>query len=151
MNDKNAKIESEEEIERFFTLWRTCNAMYETWSKPYGFSPNETLVLHFLAKNKDCTQKKISESLQISKQTVNMILKRFENDSLVTFETNGMDRRSKFIIVTEKGHAVSDEIINDLNEHHQNVIKKIGIDLFRLMNDGQEVYIKSFKELSGQL
>ena len=134
------------ELDRYFTLWRLCKAMYENWSKTYGFSCNETLVLNFIAKSSFCTQKHISDGLQISKQTVNMILKRFEKEGLVELSVNDMDKRSKFIKLTDKGNKASAELIADLLSIEIDTVKEMGIDKFRQMNDVQEEYIKLFNK-----
>ena len=134
------------ELDRYFTLWRLCKAMYENWSKTYGFSCNETLVLNFIAKSSFCTQKHISDGLQISKQTVNMILKRFEKDGYVELTVNDMDKRSKFIKLTDKGSKASAELIADLLSIELDSVKEMGIEKFRQMNDVQEEYIKLFNK-----
>lgn len=134
------------ELDRYFTLWRLCKAMYENWSKTYGFSCNETLVINFIAKSKFCTQKHISDGLQISKQTVNMILKRFEKEGYVELTVNDMDKRSKFIKLTDKGSKASAELIADLLSIEIDTVKEMGIDKFRQMNDVQEEYIKLFNK-----
>lgn len=119
------------ELDRYFTLWRLCKAMYENWSKTYGFSCNETLVINFIAKSSFCTQKHISDGLQISKQTVNMILKRFEKEGYVELSVNDMDKRSKFIKLTDKGSKASAELIADLLSIEIDTVKEMGIDKFR--------------------
>ena len=134
------------ELDRYFTLWRLCKAMYENWSKTYGFSCNETLVINFIAKSKFCTQKHISDGLQISKQTVNMILKRFEKEGYVELTVNDMDKRSKFIKLTDKGSKASAELIADLLSIEIDTVKEMGIDKFRQMNDVQEEYIRLFNK-----
>ncbi|WP_044974079.1 MarR family transcriptional regulator [Ruminococcus sp. HUN007] len=139
------------ELDRYFTLWCLCKAMYENWSKVYGFSCNETLVLNFVAKSKFCTQKQIAEKLEISKQTVNMILKRFENDGYVELTVNEMDKRSKFIKLTKKGREISDRLIADLLKIEMDSVRELGIDNFRQMNDVQEQYIKLFNKFSHSL
>ncbi|MBP0960885.1 MAG: winged helix-turn-helix transcriptional regulator [Oscillospiraceae bacterium] len=112
------------ELDRYFTLWRLCKAMYENWSKTYGFSCNETLVINFIAKSSFCTQKHISDGLQISKQTVNMILKRFEKEGYVELSVNDMDKRSKFIKLTDKGSKASAELIADLLSIEIDTVRK---------------------------
>ena len=134
------------ELDRYFTLWRLCKAMYENWSKTYGFSCNETLVINFIAKSNFCTQKHISDGLQISKQTVNMILKRFEKEGYVELTVNDMDKRSKFIKLTDKGSKASEELIADLLSIEIDTVKEMGINKFRQMNDVQEEYIKLFNK-----
>jgi len=133
-----------EELHRFFQLWRHCNAMYEEWSRNHGFSCNEILVLTNISENKNCTQKMVSESMRLSKQTVNMILKRFEQDGLVSMEVSEKDKRSKIIHMTEKGCKTAEALISELITLESETVRKVGIDNFRLMNDVQEKYISNF-------
>lgn len=137
-----------EELHRNFKLWRYTNAMYENWSKKYGYSCNEILVLNTISKTPDCTQKFISDWLKISKQTINMILKRFENDGLAVMETSAQDKRSKVITLTEKGEKVTRDLIDDLIDVQSEAIKTFGLDSFRTMNDIQEKYLNEFTKIA---
>ena len=79
-------------------------------------------------------------------QTVNMILKRFEKEGYVELTVNDMDKRSKFIKLTDKGSKASTELIADLLSIEIDTVKEMGIDKFRQMNDVQEEYIKLFNK-----
>lgn len=139
------------ELTRYFVLWRQCNAMYERWSKKYGFSCNEILVLNFMFQNSGCTQKNISENLSISKQTVNMILKRFEKEEYVKMTTSRTDKRSKLLQLTEKGIDTANYVLDELVTIEMNAFKQMGYDMVLNMNNGQQNYIdlfiKCWKEL----
>lgn len=67
------------QLQRYYALWKECTAMYEKWSKDQGLSSNGVFALYsFYESNGRCTQKMISEEWNISKQTVNTILKDFQ-------------------------------------------------------------------------
>ena len=64
------------ELQRYYSLWKDGNAMYEEWAKAHGLSSNGVLVLYSLHNdNGECTQKSISQKWYIPKQTVNTKLK----------------------------------------------------------------------------
>jgi len=135
-----------EELHRYFILWRKCNSMYETWAKKYDLSCNEVLVLNTIVQTPNCTQKIISEWLSISKQTVNMILKRFENDGIVIMKPYELDKRSKIITLTEKGIITSKKLMSELIEIETKAAKGLGLDRFSAMNNTQEDYIRLFTQ-----
>lgn len=136
----------QDELNRYFVLWRQCNAMYEDWSKKYSFSCNEILVLNFLYQNNECNQKNISEGLCISKQTVNMILKRFVHEEYVKMTTNDKDKRCKKITLKEKGYLIAKKALDELVDIEINAFKCMGMKRIVDMNDNQEMYMDLFKK-----
>ena len=46
------------QLQRYYSLWKDCTAMYEEWAKAQGLSSNGVLVLYsFCEGNGECTQK----------------------------------------------------------------------------------------------
>lgn len=144
--DMNQSTELNKEINRFFLLWRHCNAMYENWSKQFGLSCNELIILNFILNNDKCTQKQISEFLLISKQTVNMILKRFEKIDYVNMESCPKDKRCKFIHMTQTGKELAENISEELMKVEISAFNEMGIESVRSMNECQEMFIQLFEK-----
>lgn len=141
--DKNILIE----LQRYYTLWKDCTAMYEEWSKEQGLSSNGVLLLYsFYEGDETCTQKKISEKWCIPKQTVNTILKDFQKKGYVELISMPEDKRNKMIRLTDSGKVYAETIIKKLHEKEIYVIEKMGLDNIEIMNDKLEIFIRLFKD-----
>ena len=101
MENKAALIE---ELNRYYTVWQETNYVYTEWAKIHGISVSCLLTLTAIDEGgEDCAQKKISQRWLIPKQTVNMILKDFENKKLVELFPMQGDKRNKRIQFTAAG------------------------------------------------
>lgn len=142
-NDKNMMLQ----LQRYYALWKECNIMYEEWSKEQGLSSNGVFVLYtFYEGDGPCTQKMISEKWNIPKQTVNTILKDFQKKGYIKMVSSQEDKRNKFICLTETGKKYADDIIGKLQKKEIYVIKKMGLENIKNMNDTIELFIRMFQE-----
>lgn len=142
MNDKMKM-----ELERYYSLWKDCNAMYEEWSKEQGLSSNGVLVLYsFYEGNEVCTQKSISQKWCIPKQTVNTILKDFLRKGYVEMFSQPEDKRNKLIRLTASGRRFASDIIGKLQKKEMYVMEKMGLEGIISMNDKTEQFITLFRE-----
>ena len=98
------------------------------------------------------TQSELCKLLYEPKQTVNSALKKLETEGYLTL-TQGSDRRSKVIALTQKGSALAgksaDRVISaeehailSLSEAEQNMF----ISLFRKYTNAFKIQIKEMKE-----
>ncbi len=134
------------QLQRFYSLWKEENAMYDEWAKEHGLSPNSALVLYALYESKEmCTQKNISQKWSIPKQTVNTILKDFIEKGYVELFTLENDKRNKALKLTPNGRIYAGKIIDALHKREMFVIDKMGLDIVTKMNDTTELFIKLFR------
>lgn len=135
------------EWNRYYTLWRDCNLMYEEWAKEQGLSMNGYLILYsFYDENDEITQKSISQKWMIPKQTVNTILKDYMQKGWVEAVSMPEDKRNKILKLTEAGKSYADEIIGKLQEKELFVMQELGIDNISKMNDILQCFIRLFRE-----
>lgn len=135
------------ELQRYYTLWKDCTAMYEEWSKDQGLSSNGVFVLYsFYEGDGTCTQKMISEKWCIPKQTVNTILKDFQKKGYVEMVSMPEDKRNKLIRLTKSGKLFADDIIGKLHKKEIYVIEKMGLNNIKNMNNNTELFIRLFRE-----
>ncbi len=124
------------QLQRFYSLWKEENAMYDEWAKEHGLSPNSALVLYALYESKEvCTQKNISQKWSIPKQTVNTILKDFIEKGYVELFTLENDKRNKALGLTPNGRIYAGKIIDALHKREMFVIDKMGLDNVTKMNN----------------
>ncbi len=135
------------QLQRYYSLWRDSIVMYEEWAKEYGLSSNGIFVLYsFYESEGKCTQKMISEKWHIPKQTVNTILKDFQNKGYVEMVSSETDKRNKIVCLTKAGKKYADDIIGKLQKKEIYVIEKMGLDSIKSMNDNTELFINLFRE-----
>ena len=147
MNNENIKKHMNLQLQRYYSLWKDCTAMYEDWSKTQGLSSNGVLVLYsFYEENAVCTQKSISQKWCIPKQTVNTILKDFLNKGYVEMVSLPEDKRNKLLRLTDTGKTYADKIVGSLHEKEIYIMEKMGLENIASMNDNLEHFISLFKE-----
>ena len=134
------------ELQRYYALWKDCNAMYEEWSKTQGLSSNGILMLYSLCEEESCTQKSISQKWGIPKQTVNTILKDFQEKGYVEMVSQPEDKRNKMIQLTETGKTYAEQIIGKLHRKELHMMNKIGLEAMKDLNDRMELLAKAFRE-----
>ena len=143
MNNKEAIFE---QLQRYYTLWREENAMYDDWAREQGLSSNSAWILYSLYEAKEsCTQKSISQMWSIPKQTINTILKEFSANGYIELSTDQEDKRNKLIVLTPKGNAYAGKIIEALHKRELFAIERMGLDNITRMNDAAERFISLFR------
>lgn len=134
------------QLQRFYSLWKEGNAMYEEWAKEYGLSSNSVLVLYSLYEDKEiCTQKSISKKWSIPKQTINTILKDLISKGYIDLLVSKEDKRNKILKLTTNGKLYAGKIIEALHKKELFVIKKMGLENVSKMNDDTELFINLFR------
>lgn len=82
----------------------------------YGIGVGQWPLLLFLWEEDGLTQKELSRRVQIEEPTATRTLARMERDGLVRRERGRRDRRESRVFLTEKGHALRDELIPCVQE-----------------------------------
>ena len=62
------------------------------------------------------TQKEICDILYFPKQTVNKVILSFEKKGFIKLEENNQDKRSRIILLTEKGREFQNQVIPIINK-----------------------------------
>lgn len=132
------------ERQRYYALWKESNIVYEEWAKSHGMSANSLLILEALY-NGICTQKEISQKWCIPKQTINTILKDLEAQGYLELTAMEQDKRNKRIELTSKGKQFVDRIITQVQEKELYVIRQMGLERMKSMNDSLELFISLFR------
>ena len=140
-----------EELNRYYKVWQETNYVYAEWAKTHGISVSCLLTLTAIDEGgEDCTQKKISQRWLIPKQTVNMILKDFENKKLVELFPMQGDKRNKRIQFTAAGREYADTILPALRKVELAAIQKMGLERMHRLSEDGALFIKLFQEAGGK-
>lgn len=136
-----------EQLNRYYAIWQEYNYVYEEWAKEHGLSVNSLLVLSAVYEGgEDCTQKKISQRWLIPKQTINMVLKDFENKGFAKMLTMQTDKRNKLIRLTAAGKEYADKIISELRKVEISAIEQMGIERVKCLNDDAALFLELLRK-----
>lgn len=135
----------QQELTRFYAVWKECNLAYEKWAASRGLSSNGVLVLMALSETLEpCTQKQIGLQWGLPKQTVNNILREFLKKGYVALTAMPDDKRNKAIHLTEAGRTFAGDILEELHRKEARVAASIGLDKLRDLNDTLARFVDLF-------
>lgn len=97
----------------FYLAWQKLNHAYEDYAKQFGLTYISLFILQLI--NDGTTQRELCETLYFPKQTVNKVIQSFEKKGYITLIENTNDRRSRSILLTEKGKQFQNKVIPVIN------------------------------------
>ena len=102
-------------LKRFYLQWQKLNHVYEDYAKTHDLTYISMFILQLL-DGKGTTQKELCDTLYFPKQTVNKVVFSFEKRGYVTLTENPRDRRSRSIVLTEKGKVFQKKVISHIEQ-----------------------------------
>ena len=98
----------------------------DMFSSRKEFSGSQGRTLHFLlAQTEDVFQKDIEEEYSIRPSTATELLKQMEKNGLIVREPVDYNNRLKKIVVTEKAMRYKQQVVEDLTELEETLVKGI--------------------------
>lgn len=110
------------DLNRLNLLHRICVSKI---ASQYGLYPGQFPILHYVYHNPKCTQKDISNSLQISPPSIAMSIKRMKKDGLIIKLRDENDLRINHIELTDKAKEKVELLINSFNKYDDKMFKDI--------------------------
>lgn len=102
-------------LKRFYLQWQKLNHVYEDYAKIHELTYISMFILQLLDRE-GTTQKELCDTLYFPKQTVNKVILSFEKRGYVTLTENPQDRRSRSIVLTEKGKEFQKKVISHIEQ-----------------------------------
>ena len=96
----NVMKNTDRELEKFRLAYKEADGIYAAFARESGLAVMEYWVIWMVSEGVR-TQAEISDTLFISKQTVNSALRRLEADGIVYLEA--VDGKAKNVCLTERG------------------------------------------------
>ena len=96
-----------------FTLYSTTNAMMRNYNKPLselGITYPQLLVLAALWNQNHLSSSELSEQTLFDLGSLTPIIKRLEKAGFVVVSVDTLDRRRKYISLTESGQNLKDPV-----------------------------------------
>lgn len=125
-------------LKRFYLAWQKLNHVYEDYAKEQDLTYISMFVLQLL--DDDTTQKELCDTLFFPKQTVNKVILSFEKKGYVNLVENPKDRRSRSIILTDKGREFQSKIISFIERAELEAFASLTEQEQQLLTDLWEKY-----------
>ena len=109
--------------------------VYAAWSKKHEISYNEMLVFYTIRDNGFCTQKQICDSYHLPRQTMNHVFAKLYADGIIEVCAQYSIGREKAFVLTEKGRAYAEPLIDSLNRIEERAIAIMGQEQLRAMTE----------------
>ena len=102
-------------LKRFYLQWQKLNHVYEDYAKIHDLTYISMFILQLL-DGEGTTQKELCDILYIPKQTVNKVILSFVKRGYAAMAENPKDRRSRLIVLTEKGKEFQQKVISHIEQ-----------------------------------
>ncbi len=87
-------------------------ALYRQFAKKYGLTVSQIRVLEAVCLRRGCTQKTLCDTLQTSKQRVNLLVRELTQKKMLLQSENEKDGRSRLLYLTEEGDAAAADLLS---------------------------------------
>lgn len=102
-------------LKRFYLQWQKLNHVYEDYAKIHDLTYISMFILQLL-DGEGTTQKELCDILYFPKQTVNKVILSFVKRGYAVMAENPKDRRSRLIVLTEKGKEFQKKVISHIEQ-----------------------------------
>ncbi len=97
-------------IELMYFAYRGFTADPDRILVAFGYGRAHHRALHFIARRPGLTVNGLIEILGVTKQSLNRVLRQLVGDGLVESRVGQFDRRQRNLTLTERGHALEQEL-----------------------------------------
>ncbi len=132
------------EAKRLDDIWQNIDSVYEYYAKSLGLNSTTLYLLHIIYTSEPCTQKQICDIMMLPKQTVNTIVRDYQNKGLLETTESPEDRRHKHIRLTRQGKAYCKQILPPLEEAESYTLEQFTEEERNMMFTLMEKYNKVF-------
>ena len=116
--------------------------MNRQWAENHGISFELMMILYSLISDENVTQKKISATCRMPKQTVNGFIKDLQRQEFVELIQCEKDKRERIIYLTSEGKEYCFKTIKPLMEINKTAGDKMGTDTLNKLLE----YLKTFHQ-----
>lgn len=137
-------------IDSYYFIWSGLNELYAQWAKKHGLTINALLALYVIQNTENCSQQDICRVLQLPKQTIHSILKKFEQADYISQQTNCADQRSKILIFTDKGKEYAGELLSKLYNVEAEAFRTMKPEQIKGFIESGYTFLENFRISSGR-
>lgn len=148
MLDKISKMKKrEQELKQLGSILSEITAVYQKFYEENHIHPIEVLILYELYINDRCTQKSISVSHHLPKQTVNNFIQEYLKKGYVSLKKDPEDGRNKIIQLTEEGNEYLHKNLDPVLELDQKAYETIGDAEYQKLIEMNQKYLITLKQV----
>lgn len=125
-------------LKRFYLSWQKLNHVYEEYAKEHDLTYISMFVLQLI--DDGTTQRELCDTLYFPKQTVNKVILSFEKKGYVILAENPDDRRTRSIMLTEKGRVFQKKVISRIEKAELETFASLTGEEQQMMTDLWEKY-----------
>lgn len=131
-------------LKQYNDIMKENDELYRGMARKLGLSECEFWILYYLRTGYgEPMQSGICNSFYLPKQSIHSALKKLETDGYIV-QTAGGNRRSKRILLTERGESLCERTVDD-------IIRAEMEALGGLSAEEQEVFMQLFAQYTNQL
>ena len=113
-------------IEALFFAYRDFVGDPDRMLSAYGFGRAHHRVLHFVNRNPGLTIAELLSILQITKQSLNRVLKELLEKQFIESKAGPTDRRQRLLFVTDAGRTLAEAMANRQTERILRALEEVG-------------------------
>lgn len=114
--------------------------LYQKWAQKHE-AHYCTVQIFFAVRSKgSVTQKQICESYEMSKQTVNNVIRQLKKNDYIDLVESEADKREKKIVLTQSGEIYSRQLLEPLFELDKKVVERVGLNLIVRLAEDMNTY-----------
>lgn len=106
---------------------------YARWSALHHMNYHEMLVLYTIRESGFCTQKQVSDSFLLPRQTVHNVISGMRQRGLLQISPAHCTGREKAFVLTEAGQRYAGPLMDNLAAIEQAAIDRLGPEKLRAM------------------
>lgn len=91
-------------------LHRKARVYFQQQLKPLELSHGQVKIFMHLAQNDGVTQRELTETFQLDKSSTSFLINSMVKNGFVRKIPHPIDRRSQILSLTDKGHAMEQEV-----------------------------------------
>ncbi len=133
------ELDRPQNLKRFYLDWQKLNHIYEEYAKQHGLTYISLFTLQLI--DDGTTQKELCDTLYFPKQTVNKVIQSFEKKGYIELADNIQDRRSRSIMLTEKGREFQNRVISAIENAELSAFASLSDNEQETIADLWETYI----------
>ena len=138
-------LEQQQQIYNLNRTFNGINAAYADIAKKYGLNYNSFMVIYNMESMEKCTQKKLCDSLMLSKSTVHSILLSFMEKGYVELQNDTGNKKERIIVPTAEGKSFFEEVCKGTHEIEEAVLNEMGqksCDMYLALSEQYEMILK---------
>ncbi|MFD2630051.1 MarR family winged helix-turn-helix transcriptional regulator [Oceanobacillus kapialis] len=129
-----------EEIKKFNRFYIRMMGLFNLYTDESPYSATEALILFEIYSIPSCTASYLSDYFLFDKGYISRILKKFEQNHVISRVPSKEDRRKQYLEITQTGKEDLDELMSKANLNVENMIKEISDkDLSELISSMKKI------------